>query len=190
MKSFLKTLLIVFICIVIAGFAFFKMATYQGGDQAENLSDNSIKNENILDKLKNVEFSKGTLTVNEDDVNEMLKVYFQNEKNVGSMLVKSVKVDTKDNKLNLYVPVRYKGIDLLMSSNGDVSTRDDKIIYKLDSIKMGKISVPKNILLDEIKKSNISNIETNGDEIIIDKGITKVKMKDIKIEDEKLKVSF
>jgi hypothetical protein len=166
------------------------MATYQGGNQAENLSDNSIKNENILDKLKNVEFSKGVLTVNEDDVNEMLKVYFQNEKNVGGMLVKSVKVDTKDNKLNLYVPVRYKGIDLLMSSKGDVSTRDNKIVYKLDSIKMGKISVPKNILLDEIKKSNISNIETNGEEIIIDKGITKVKMKDIKIEDGKFKVSF
>ncbi|MCS4525791.1 hypothetical protein JTS98_04055 [Clostridium botulinum] len=134
MKSFLKTLLIVLICIVIVGFAFFKMATYQG----ENLSDNSIKNENILDKLKNVELSKGTLTVNEEDVNEMLKVYFQNEKNVGSILVKSVKVDTKDNKLNLYVPVRYNGIDLLMSSYGDVSARDDKIIYKVDSIKWEK----------------------------------------------------
>ncbi|MCS4464557.1 hypothetical protein JTT01_12405 [Clostridium botulinum] len=136
MKSFLKTLLIVLICIVIVGFAFFKMATYQG----ENLSDNSIKNENILDKLKNVELSKGTLTVNEEDVNEMLKVYFQNEKNVGSILVKSVKVDTKDNKLNLYVPVRYNGIDLLMSSYGDVSARDDKIIYKVDSIKWESIS--------------------------------------------------
>ncbi|EPS56537.1 TPA: hypothetical protein ACXDAY_002786 [Clostridium botulinum] len=189
MKSFLKTLLIVLICIVIAGFAFFKMATYQG-DQGENLSDNSIKNENILDKLKNVELSKGTLTVNEEDVNEMLKVYFQNEKNVGSILVKSVKVDTKDNKLNLYVPVRYNGIDLLMSSYGDVSARDDKIIYKVDSIKMGKVSVPKSILLNEIKKSNMSNIQSNGDEIIIDKGITKVKIKDIKIEDGKFKISF
>ncbi|MHB9928105.1 hypothetical protein [Clostridium botulinum] len=189
MKSFLKTLLIVLICIVIVGFAFFKMATYQG-DQGENLSDNSIKNENILDKLKNVELSKGTLTVNEEDVNEMLKVYFQNEKNVGSILVKSVKVDTKDNKLNLYVPVRYNGIDLLMSSYGDVSARDDKIIYKVGSIKMGKVSVPKSILLNEIKKSNMSNIQSNGDEIIIDKGITKVKIKDIKIEDGKFKVSF
>ncbi len=103
--------------------AFFKMATYQG-DKGENLSDNSIKNENILDKLKNVELSKGTLTVNEEDVNEMLKVYFQNEKNVGSILVKSAKVDTKDNKLNLYIPVRYNGIDLLMSSYGDVSARE------------------------------------------------------------------
>ncbi len=133
-----------------SGICIFKMATYQG-DQGENLSDNSIKNENILDKLKNVELSKGTLTVNEEDVNEMLKVYFQNEKNVGSILVKSVKVDTKDNKLNLYVPVRYNGIDLLMSSYGDVSARDDKIIYKVDSIKMGKVSVPKSILLNEIK---------------------------------------
>lgn len=79
MKSFLKTLLIVLICIVIVGFAFFKMATYQG-DQGENLSDNSIKNENILDKLKNVELSKGTLTVNEEDVNEMLKFIFKMRK--------------------------------------------------------------------------------------------------------------
>ncbi len=88
------------------------------------------------------------------------------------------------------MPVRYNGIDLLMSSYGDVSARDDKIIYKVDSIKMGKVSVPKSILLDEIKRSNMSNIQSNGDEIIIDKGITKVKIKDIKIEDGKFKVSF
>nr|WP_307890050.1 hypothetical protein [Clostridium botulinum] len=42
----------------------------------------------------------------------------------------------------------------------------------------------------KIKKSNMSNIQSNGDEIIIDKGVTKVKIKDIKIEDGKFKVSF
>ncbi len=34
----------------------------------------------------------------------------------------------------------------------------------------------------------MSNIQSNGDEIIIDKGITKVKIKDIKIEDGNLKL--
>ncbi|WP_251859683.1 hypothetical protein [Clostridium sp. Marseille-Q2269] len=186
MKKIIKILLIICICIGIAGFMFFKMATYQG----DKLSDNSIKNENVIDKLKNIELNKGTLTVSEDDVNDMLKVYFQNEKNVGNILVKSVKVDTKDNKLNLSIPVRYNGLDLLMSSYGNVSTRDDKIIYKIDNIKMGKISVPKHILLDQINKSSIPNIQSNGEEIIIDKGITKVKVKDIKIEGGKFKISF
>ncbi|EJO5346622.1 hypothetical protein NRP93_000674 [Clostridium botulinum] len=186
MKKFIKVLLVICICIVAAGFIFFKMATYED----ESLSDNSIQNESIVDKLKDVEFSKGTLTASKEDVNEMLKVYFQNKKNVGGIMVKSVKVDTKDDKLNLFVPVKYKGLDLVMSSNGDVSTRDDKIIYKVDNIKMGKVSVPKSILLNEIKKAHISNIYSSGDEIIIDKGITKVKIKDIKIQDGKFKVNF
>src|SRR3712207_8777979 len=48
-------------------------------------------NTDMLDNLKNVELKKGVVTVPVSDVNEMLKVYFQEQKNVG---------DRKSTRLN------------------------------------------------------------------------------------------
>lgn len=182
MKKFIRVLLIIIVALGIAGTIFFNKLT-AGKDYTPDVA---IKNTDMLDNLKNVELKKGVVTVPVSDVNEMLKVYFQEQKNVGGIRIKALKLQSVNDKVNITVPFNYKGMDLLLTSQGDVSVKGDKIAYSMEDLKVGKVSMPKDYILNRIKQSNIKNVTVEGNEILMDSQIAHpLKIKSIKLDNDK-----
>lgn len=51
-----------------------------------------------------------------------------------------------DNNLNIYVPLSYRGINLVLNSNAHISVKDDRLEIAINNLKLGKLPVPSYVI--------------------------------------------
>lgn len=149
-----------------------------------------VKLSTIIKDLKNMEFDEGDVVLKTDEVNKLLGFYFKNGKNIGNIKIKGAVIDTLDKDLNVKIPFKYKNSSFILNLTGKASIKQDKIVYSISKAKLGKLTIPKGILLNKIRNIDIKDIEVSGSNILVDQSSFYFKIKNLNIDNDKVRIGF
>lgn len=142
---------------------------------------------NAYNKFKDVLISGGTVSLSSDDINSLVANSFEAQTHRG-VTIKTIYVNMPQDKLDIKIPVAYKGQNFLVSSSGKVALKDGCIAYLPDSFKVGAIPLPKNFILNKLKTMYSSKFTIETDGIYINKSALPVTVNSVKIENSNLKI--
>lgn len=140
----------------------------------------------VVDKVKAVLINGHSVELKEDELNSVIDLFFKEEKVYNNLKIKGVDATLTDNKLQLYIPVHYKGINLLLISEGTLSYESNKLYYKPIYFKVGKMKLPKNYVLEKLKSRLNKAITVENGSIAVDKSSIPVNIKTVAIKDSKI----
>lgn len=141
-------------------------------------------------KIINIPKDNGTLTLSNEELNQLIDLYPIGENTFGDLKVKTVYIKILKGKFNIYFPSKYKGIDILLSTSGDTYLENGKIVYAIDSFKVGKLNLPKSIILNIIKNKSLSGLSSKNSRIYINTTGLPLKMKQLKLNDGSVNIVF
>lgn len=142
---------------------------------------------NAYNKFKDALISGGTVSLSSDDINSLVANAFEAQTHRG-VTIKGIYVNIPQNKLDIKIPVAYKGQNFLVSSSGKAALKDGCIAYLPDSFKIGAIPLPKNFILNKLKAMYSSKFTIETDGIYINKSALPVTVNSVKIENSNLKI--
>lgn len=139
----------------------------------------------LFNKIIKAQSEGSTAELTKDEVNQIIFLYFK-EYRKGNLVIKSVEGDIQEDVFLFYMPVSYKGVNLLVWSGGNISFSGGKIKYTPDYFKVGKVSLPKSYVLKKLGEKLKNGTTVEGNSITIDIkelpiGITSVSVKDNKL---------
>lgn len=172
---------IVLLVVIIAG-AVIYMAAWKNKKEEITVSDPA----NIIDRVRALQLTGGRLEVSEGEINGTLKTLISKPVEKGGVTVNGAYADIKNDSMTIYAPVRYKGMDLLPNITGKLRYENDKLIFDIASLKVGKLSLPKSILMEQLRNFSNEDINITGNSIEISKYLLPFNAKNIYIENDKL----
>lgn len=140
----------------------------------------------LVDKIQESRKNGTTLKVNNDELNEIISMYFKDEKTVKGVLIKGIHGEVLDKSMKLYVPSSYKGISFLLTSEGTLNYNDNKIIYKPSYFKVGKITLPENMVMNKLSTYMKKTISVKDGNIIVDSSALPIKIKSLDIKNSEI----
>ncbi|MGH4140342.1 hypothetical protein [Clostridium sp.] len=140
----------------------------------------------VINKLKGIQIKGGEFELNQKDVDELSNLYFGSPKNKGDMTLKGANIEILKDKLLIEAPISYKNTNLLFSSTGKISLSNGDIVYNADNFKIGKLALPKSMVISQISKNSNESFYVEDDLIKIKESAVPLKMKDLKIVDSKI----
>lgn len=140
----------------------------------------------LIDKIRGVQKQGGTLELNKDELNEIVTMYFKGKKYFKGVEVKAIGCDIKNDNIIFYVPMQYKGINFLVSSEGKLAYSNNKVEYKPIYFKTGKVILPKAFIINKVKNYLNGTISVGNDSIAIDKSMIPLQIKSIEAKDNKV----
>ena len=99
----------------------------------------------IVDKLRELQKNGGTAELNEGDINDVIKMLYKGNKSYKDFLIKGVYANINQGNMTLYIPVKYKKINLVVSSKGKLNYVSNKFVYEPEYFKVGKLTVPRSM---------------------------------------------
>ncbi|MFL0246249.1 hypothetical protein [Candidatus Clostridium stratigraminis] len=149
------------------------------------------KSSSALDALEKVKAASGNgeLLLNNEDTNALINLYFKNKLSSGALKVKEIYSDIEGNNISLFLPFTINKISLTLSTKGTLSYENNKYIYKLASIKLGKLPLPKGLLFSIAKKYSSSSLSITNGEIQL-RNILPLKISALTVKDNLLLVSI
>jgi len=143
---------------------------------------------NVLQKLTaEVLANGGEFEISQEDMNGLIKLYFKGPLSRGDITVKEINTQMKNGEILVEAPMSYKKIDLLFSTTGKLNVMDGEITYVADNFKIGKITLPKALVMSQISKSS------NGDAFYVEDNIIKIntekfplKINSLEIKEDKM----
>ena len=181
-KKLKKNKLIWAIFILFGAMAFFTyIILYNGGVALKKT--NSFE---VIQKFKDIQAKGGRFELTQKDMNELSSVYFVKTKNMGDITVKGINIELLNGEILIKAPILYKRFNLLFSSTGKLNFSNGKFVYVADNFKIGKLTVPKNLVISQISKfkNKILYIEDNS--IKINPSIFPFTIDNFKIIDNKI----
>lgn len=142
---------------------------------------------NVYNKFKDALISGGTVSLSSDDVNSLISNAFESQTHKG-VTIKTVYLNMAENKINIKIPVTFKGQNFLLSSNGKVTLKDGCPAYLPDSFKIGAIPLSKNFVLNKLKAMYSSKFTVESDGIYINKSALPLTINSLEIKDSSLKI--
>lgn len=141
----------------------------------------------VYNKFKDAVISGGTVSLSSDDVNSIISKSFESQVHKG-VTIKSIYVNMAQNKVDIKIPVAFKGQNFLVSSKGSVVLKDGCIAYLPDSFKVGAIPLSKSFVLSKLKAMYSSKFTIETDGIYINKSALPITINAIEIKDSNLKI--
>lgn len=178
---FLHKRIIIAVVIVVLIIAGIFAAAFSGSTM--NLS--TFSGIDAAEKIRNAQKQGGEVKLNSTELNGLMKVYFKNGINRGSLTIKGIECSIQDNKIAFKIPCTFHGIKLLLQSRGSLSF-DDDFTYVPDYFKIGRLTVPKSMVYNLINKYKNSNINISNNTIKISSKIIPFDVKSLSIEDDKV----
>jgi uncharacterized protein YpmS len=178
-KSKLPGVLIILIA-MLAVFSY--MALYSGG---VSLKKNEATAE-FEDKLKDIIIKGGEFKLIQSDLDAISNLYFPEPISKGDVTVKGVNTEMVDDELLIKIPFSYSKLNLLFSCRGKVEFSDGEIVYDTYDYKIGKIPLPKDVVISQISKFDNESLHVDDNLIKIKDGVFPIKLKDLKVEDSKM----
>jgi len=183
-KAIKKYLLIGSLIILLGALAVFSYSIlYNGGIVLKKT--NSI---DVMNKLKDIHGKDGKFELTQKDIDELSNLLLK-PKTEGNLAFAGVNIEISNNELLIEAPVTYKGykkVNLLFSSKGKLNFSDGKITYAPDNFKIGKVILPKKLVMAQVLKLNNEKVYAEDNLIKIDPSVTPFKINSFKIEDDKI----
>lgn len=143
----------------------------------------------FLNKILKAQENGGNVELSKEDVNGVISVYFKQYR-TNNLVIKSVEADFKDDNMVFYVPITYKGFNLFLWSQGDISLEKGKIKYTPDYFKLGKITVPKSYVLKKLQTKLKDRVALDGNSITIDISKLPIGITGVSVKNQKLLVTL
>ncbi|MBU3189418.1 hypothetical protein K9O30_09930 [Clostridium bowmanii] len=140
----------------------------------------------VINKIKVIQIKGGEFELNQEDVDQLSNLYFESPKNKGDITLKGANIEVLKDKLLIEAPISYKNINLLFSSAGKISISNGDIVYDADNFKIGKLTLPKSMVISQISKNANESFYVEDNLIKIKESAVHFKMKDLKIVDSKI----
>lgn len=179
-----KTITIIAIIVVICSFlgAMLKLLLWNSSYEVTQVKVSS----SFVSKVISSEKNGSILQLNKDELNEAISIYFKKGKNLKGIEIKGISGDIKDNKIIFYIPINYKGVNLLTSSEGELTYSKDRIEYKPLYFKVGKIPLYNTFVMNQIKGYVKDGVSIENNIIAISKNIIPLQIKDIELKENKV----
>lgn len=163
-KVIFSVILIVILAVVICiGLAFNK--------SGYTLEKPSFK---ALDKILLTEKTGGTAAFTEKEVNSLLAAVYRSPEEIGNNTIKTPQFKFNGDKVTVGIPGIYQGISAVAWSTGNIEYDESNIIYNPINFKVGKLPVPKTMVLNQISNNKIEGLEVRDEKIYINKDIIPV----------------
>lgn len=141
----------------------------------------------VYNKFKDAVISGGTVSLSSDDINNLISRSFESQTHKG-VAIEKIYVNMDKSKLDIKIPIAFKGQKFLVSSKGSVVLKDGCVAYLPDSFKIGAIPLSKNFVLNKLKAMYSSKFTVNTDGIYINKSAVPITINSIEIKDSNLKI--
>jgi len=142
---------------------------------------------NVKQKLTNEVLANiGQFEITQEDMNAAIKLYFKKPISKGDITLKEVNTKLENGEILIEVPFSYKTLNLLFSSKGKLELSNSEITYNADNFKIGKLPLPKKIVMSLIEKQSNNNLYVENNLIKIKTDILPFKINSLEINDNKL----
>lgn len=122
-----------------------------------------------LDRILAAEKTGGTAAFTEKEVNSLLAAIYKSPEKIGNNIIKTPQFKFNDDKLIVGIPGVYQGISAIAWSTGNIEYDESNIIYNPINFKVGKLPIPKAVVLNQINKNKIQGLEIRNEKIYINK---------------------
>jgi len=181
-KELKKNKLIWAIFILLGALAVFTyILLYNGGVALKKT--NSTK---VIQKFKDIQLKGGRFELTQKDINELSSIYFAKSKNIGDITLIGVNIELLNGEILIKAPIIYKKLNLLLSSTGKLNFSNGEFVYIADDFKIGKLTVPKNLVISQISKSKNKILYVKDNSIKINPSIFPFTIDNFKIVDNKI----
>lgn len=145
---------------------------------------------NLIDKVRVSQNQGSVLELNKDELNQIIGMYFKKDKSFAGVNIKGVYGDFVGTNLKLYIPASYKGFNLLITSEGSLAYKNDKIEYRPLYFKVGKVTLPKTFILDKLQSHFQGTISLEDGAIAVNKDLIPIKINSIEINNNKVLIGM
>lgn len=147
------------------------------------LSDEKLLKEKLQENLDLGE----DITLKGNEVNALFKNYFQEPLDFGVFKIKGIAFKLQEETLSIYIPFDYKNISLVISSSGQIAMEDGFVLFSPNKIYLGKIPLPKKLLLSKVNNVGNRNIKVQDQSVYISKSFFPLRNTEIfKVQNGKL----
>lgn len=177
-----KNKLIWALVILIGALAIFSyIILYNGGVVLKKTTSTEV-----LSKLRVIQFKGGQFELTQKNVDELSSLYLAKPIKKGNITVTGVNIEIKNNELLIKAPMTYKKFELLLTSKGKLNFSNGKITYDADNFKIGKLTLPKKLVMSQILKLNNKSVYAQDNLIKINPNVVPFEITSLKIEDNKI----
>ena len=138
----------------------------------------------IIDKLKNIQGKGGKFDLTQNDIDELSKLLRPETK--GNITLKGVNIEVVNDELVIKAPIRYKKVNLLFSSKGKIDFSKEKFTYTAENFKIGKLTIPKKIVLSQISKTDNKTVYAEDNLIKINSSVIPFKINSLKVKNNRI----
>lgn len=182
-KNTKKHILIGSLIIILGALSVFSYRIFYNGGMVLK-ETNTI---DVMNKLKDIHGKGGKFELTQKDIDELSNLL--KPKTEGNFAFSGVNIEIVDDEILIEAPITYnsyKKVRVLFSSRGRLHISEGKITYVPVNFKIGKITLPKNLVMAQVTKFNNENIYAKDNIIKIDQSVTPFKIDSFKIEDDKI----
>ncbi|KEH84876.1 hypothetical protein [Clostridium novyi] len=140
---------------------------------------------NLIDILLETSKGKDSLEINEESLNSIVSSYLNQGIKKDNITLKGFNANISKDKIKMLVPVKYKSLPFMLSTEGKIQLKDSKLIYVPEDFKVGKISISKEKVLSYLKKMNNNKLNIEDDKLIINANLFSKKVRITNIENGK-----
>lgn len=169
--------------ILLAALAIFVyMILYNGGTVVEKTASTNV----IQELEKDILLKGGQFEITQENMNALINLYFKEPISKGDITVKEINTKIGNDKILIEAPFSYKKLDLLLSSTGKLNVSNGEITYVADNFKVGKLTLPKELVMSQIKKQSNDAFYVEDNLIKIKMDRLPIKIKSLEIKDDKI----
>lgn len=176
MKRIIKVIFSIILIVILAVGISIGLAFNKSG---YTLEEPSFK---ALDRVLIAEKTGGTAAFTEKEVNSLLAAIYKSPEEIGNNIIKTPQFKFNDDKLTVGIPGVYQGISAVAWSTGNIAYDKSNIIYNPINFKVGKLPIPKTMVLNQINKNKIEGIEVRNQKIYINKDIIPVDISSVVLD--------
>ncbi|MCX7884871.1 MAG: hypothetical protein N2448_07580 [Caloramator sp.] len=177
-----KNILIIFIVIIMLIVLPLSLAFSKGGYK----SIPRFENIDIFNEIEKAYNQEGKIEVSEELINSILAQVFKKSLNKRSILIEDGYFYINDDRINLCLKLSYKGKTFYPNLSAKLEYSDEGLIVYDTRFKIGKLLLPKSILIDSIKKHENDYLKVADDKIIISKYFIPFNINNVYIKDKKI----
>lgn len=140
----------------------------------------------LMGVMMNTIENQGEIELDQNEINALGSSYFKDGVKKGNLTINGFNMDIKKNTVVTLIPVKYKGLPLLLSSEGNFAFEEENIKYIPKYFKVGKITLPKDTVLNYIKNHFKGKVIVDGNNLIIRKSVLPSDIESFKFSEGKL----
>ncbi|MBZ9689187.1 hypothetical protein G9F72_023085 [Clostridium estertheticum] len=181
-KGFKKIRGILTLIITLGALAVFAYMILYNGDVVVKKTDST----EVINKLIYIKAKGGEFGLIQKEIDELSNIYFEKPISKGNITLQGVNIKLLKDELLIEAPISFNKINLLLSSTGKLSFSNGKIAYVADNFKIGKLPLPKSLVISQLKKQNNKAFYVEDNIIKIKESVLPFKLTSLKIVDSKI----